>query len=274
VAGESCTEWEPITSEVQTVERLADRAFRAARGEERFVVYFEAYTYWDKSAPWSVLAKSSLLSERERLPTKSLVFILHPRGYQPQHGKFRLTVGGRTTQLVSLVEVCLWKKQPQPWWEESPGVMTLYPLCRHGRQPQDAVTHAAGVIEGRERDAVRRADLLAILGMFGKLAYPAIDPENIIGREKMKESPFIQQVMEHGRVEKAQAYILAALEKRFHRPPGEEIAAAVNALEDQEKLDALFGLAMQCAGMAEFREALTASAPEAPRPRRRPSRNK
>src|SRR5437868_12996609 len=70
----ACTRWRPIVSEVQAVERLADRAFRAARGRERFVVYFEAYTYWEEAIPWSVLAKSGLLSERERLPTVSLVF--------------------------------------------------------------------------------------------------------------------------------------------------------------------------------------------------------
>ncbi len=269
LAGESCTAWESITSEVQTVERLADRAFRAARGDERFVVYFEAYTYWDQAAPWSILAKSGLLSERERLPTRSLVFILHPHGYQPQRGRFRLTVGGRTTQLVSLTEVCLWRQRPQPWWEEAPGVMTLYPLCRHDEQPQEALTHAAGVIERGEGDAVRRADLLAILGMFGRLAYPGIDAEEIIGRDKMMESPFLQEFVDHGRVEKARANILTVLETRFHRAPGEEITAALNALGDLEQLDALLRLAVQCSGVAEFREALAAPSPAPPRPRRR-----
>jgi hypothetical protein len=60
--------WQPLVSEVQTTERLADRAFRARRGGDRFVVYMEAYTTWTGSAPWSILAKSSLLAERERLP--------------------------------------------------------------------------------------------------------------------------------------------------------------------------------------------------------------
>ena len=81
-----CTTWRPIVSEVQAVERLADRAFRAARGRERFVVYMEAYTYWEEGVPWSVLAKSGLLSERERLPVVSLVFYLRPDGYRPLGG--------------------------------------------------------------------------------------------------------------------------------------------------------------------------------------------
>jgi hypothetical protein len=37
-----------------------------------------------------VLAKSGLLSERERLPTRSLIFVLLPQGYKEQNGAFRL----------------------------------------------------------------------------------------------------------------------------------------------------------------------------------------
>src|SRR5438105_3550214 len=88
--------WSPIVSEVQTTERFADRAFRARRGPHHFVVYFEAYTYWRREAPCNLLVKSGLLSERERLPTVCLVFILRPRRYQPQHGRFELTVGDET----------------------------------------------------------------------------------------------------------------------------------------------------------------------------------
>src|ERR1700688_156551 len=78
VAGVPSDEWQPVSDTLQTTERLADRAFRARLGQERFIVYIEAYTRWDKDVPWSVLAKSGLLSQRERLPTISLVFILRP----------------------------------------------------------------------------------------------------------------------------------------------------------------------------------------------------
>jgi hypothetical protein len=67
IAGVVSDQWEPIVSEIQTTERLADRVFRARRGKQRFVVYMEAYTYWNSSAPWSILLKSAMLSERERL---------------------------------------------------------------------------------------------------------------------------------------------------------------------------------------------------------------
>ncbi len=80
LAGIAVQRWEAIGDTLQTTERLADRAFRARNGDRRFVVYVEAYTNWVESAPWSVLAKSGLLSERERLPTRSLIFVLLPEG--------------------------------------------------------------------------------------------------------------------------------------------------------------------------------------------------
>src|SRR5438477_10207686 len=97
MGGVSC-DWAPAVSEVQTTERLADRVFRARPGRHRFVVYMEAYTSWKASAPWSILAKPGLLSERERLPTVSLVYVLRPRGYRPQSGNFRLAVEDESTQ--------------------------------------------------------------------------------------------------------------------------------------------------------------------------------
>ncbi len=38
----------------------------------------------------SVLAKSALLSERERLPTRSVIFVLLPQRYREQQGIFCL----------------------------------------------------------------------------------------------------------------------------------------------------------------------------------------
>src|SRR5215831_6580820 len=94
ISGIRCDKYEPIGGEVQTAERLADRAFRAQSGTESFVVYMEAYTRWQESVPWSILAKSGLLSERERLPTLSLLYVLLPRGYRSLRGRFHLRAAG------------------------------------------------------------------------------------------------------------------------------------------------------------------------------------
>src|SRR5262249_30908629 len=125
VAGIECDDWQPLMSEVQMAERFADRAFLARSGRERFAVYFEADTRWDRNAPWNLLTKAALLSERERVPTRTVAFILQRRGYRPQGGLFRLEVQGRPTQALWFREVPMWEQQPQPWWEDVPALMPL-----------------------------------------------------------------------------------------------------------------------------------------------------
>jgi hypothetical protein len=260
VAGFPVDAWSPVVSEVQTTERFADRAFRARRGSEQFVVYFEAYTYWRREAPWNLLNKSGLLSERERLRTVCLVFILRPRRYQPQHGRFELTVGGKTTQYLRLREVCLWEVTPQPWWEEVPGLMALYPLCGHGRQPADAVTRAAAAIKAAAADTIRQADLLTTLAIFGRLAYRRLNVMQLIGREQMKESPLYEEIKDEGRVEArietAQAAVLKVLKARFDRQTAAQFTDAIHRVSKMKRLDRLLNLASRCATAEDFERGL------------------
>jgi hypothetical protein len=254
IGGVRCEAWEPIVSEIQTTERLADRVFRARRGRQRFVVYMEAYTYWKSSAPWSVLLKSAMLSERERLPTISLVFILAPRGYRSQGGQFRLAVEGDPTQQVWFREICMWQRQAEPWWDDVPGLMALSPLCRQERPPREALAHASAAITARTADVIERANLLTTLGIFGKLAYPGFDVMELIGREHMKESPFFYEIMEEGRLEKARQYILTTLKERFGPSAAKEFARRLNAITDIKQLDRLHRLSVRCERLEQFRE--------------------
>jgi hypothetical protein len=248
--------WTPLVSEVQTTERFADRAFRARRGPHSFVIYFEAYTTWKREAPWNLLAKSGLLSERERLPTVCLVFVLHPRRYQPQHGRVELTVGGETTQFLRLREVCLWEIAPQPWWEDVPGLMALYPLCRHGRQPREAITHPATLIRAATPDTIRQADLLTTLAIFGRLAYRQLNVADLIGREHMKESPMYEEIKDEGRLETLQAAVLKVLKARFDRETAARFAEAIHQIAKMDKLDRLLSLASRCTTADEFQRGL------------------
>lgn len=257
LAGLYVTEWEPLESTLQTtVERLADRVFRAAQDRERFIVYQEFVTEWDPAAPWNLLAKAGLLSERERLPTVCIVFVLQRRGFRSQGGALRLTVGGNVTQELRYHEVRLWELTPEPWWEDVPALMALYPLCRHRESPRQAVAHAAAVIERGEVDRGNRAETLAILSVFGKMMYPTLDVLAVIGREKMIESKFFEEVQAIGALDRGREDTLAVLEERFGRAQAAEFAAAVNALDDSARLNQLLRLAVRCAGPEEFRQAV------------------
>lgn len=272
LAGVECQEWTAIESTVQvTAERLADRVFRARRGRHRFVVYLEFFTSWDRSAPWDMLLKSAMLSNRERLPTVTLVFILRPRGYRPQQGQFRLAVGNEPTQQFWFHEVPLWLQVPESWWEQEPGLMMLYPLCRHGRRSREAVRHAARIIEERVAERVQLADSLFILNIFGGLAYPNLDVRAIIGREKMKESRFYRDILAEGReegreigllegeVKAKRADLLDLLKIRFSESFATEVSPTINAITDSAEFTPLFHLAIRCSRIAKFRAALPKS---------------
>jgi hypothetical protein len=249
MAGVTCDWWAPIVSEVQTTERLADRAFRARRDRHRFVVYMEAYSTWKASARWSILSKSGMLSERERLPTLSLVYILRPRRYRAQGGQFRLAIGEQATQQVWFQEICLWQQDPQPWWDQVPGLMALSPLCRQQRSPREVLVHAAEAIAVQTADAIQRADLLTTLSIFGKMAFPELDVAALIGREQMKDSKIIEEFQ----AETGREFVLEDLQIRFGAAAKREFTPAVEAITDTDRLTRLHRLALRCSDLEQFR---------------------
>ena len=257
VAGLTCTRWRPLESTLQvTTERLADRVFRANRGREKFVVYFEFFTHWHKKARWSMLGKSGLLSEREELPTVCIAMILLPRGYTPQNGQVRLEAAGGPTQQLWFHEVCLWTTKPESWWEAEPGLMALYPLCQHGEQPRRAVEHASDAIGRTAGTDLERAEGLALLSIFGELAYPRLDIERIIGSDRMRESRFARRMRAEGEAAASRAGAVNLLRARFGNPAVAQLEAAVNTLDDAALLGRLLVLAGTCANPDEFRAGL------------------
>jgi hypothetical protein len=257
LAGIAPDKWEAIGDTLQATERLADRAFRATCGGRRFVVYMEAYTRWVESAPWSVLAKSGLLSERERLPTWSLIFVLQPQGYQEQEGAFRLeALAGQPSQQVWFTEVCLWKQKPEPWWEFHSGLMALLPLCDHKLSTSQAVRQAAESIRRREMDSLRRSDLLATLAFFGRLADKELDVLSIIGREEMHESSLAQEFVLEGEQIRARKAVLQVLQLRFGED-AKEFTEALDRITELERLEELLTQATQARRLSQFRKAIT-----------------
>lgn len=199
-----------------------------------------------------------------------MIFVLHPRNYRPPGEEFRLGYGGKTTQWVEIQVVPLWEVEPDPSWEQSAALMALYPLCRHPEPPSEAIRHAAGVIRRKASGSADRADLLSILGLFGRLAYPDLNPVALIGREHMRESPLYQEIMDEGSILTARRYILTIVAGRFGKRAANSVELAVNAVEDLPRLDQLVSVAVRCASIDAFREELEGPRPTAA-PRRRPS---
>ena len=261
IAGVACQRLRPIESTLpRTTELLADRAFRASQGRDRFVLYFEFYTRWQRSAPWDMLAKSGFLSQRERRPTVCLAFVLLPRGYKPQRGTFRLASGGRATQQLWFHEVCLWKLRPEAWWEDVPGLMALYPLCAHGRAPRDAIRHSTEAIAAVVPEPAVQAEKLVLLDIFGGLAYPRLDVADLIGRANMRGSRFLREerldAQREEQLKQQRTHLLKLVRSRFSELVSSELAAAVEALDDPQLLERLFDELLAGASLDALRAAL------------------
>jgi predicted transposase YdaD len=194
------------------------------------------------------------------LPTLALVFLLTQDGFRDQGGTFRLAIGDRPTQQLWFHEICLWRERPQAWWEQVPGLMALSPLCDHGRSQVEIVRHAAQRIAAIVADTTVRADLLASLGFFGKLAYPQLDAFALIGRENMRESTFFQEILAEGRaegrLETRRADVVEALTIRFGPDAAAEFTDHLNAIQNLEQLSALLRAAIKCRGVGGFRRVL------------------
>ena len=264
IAGVECTEWAPLESSLPaTVEKLADRAFRASQGEASFVVYFEFYTTWDAAAPWDILGKSGMLSQREHLPTVCIAVVFQPKGYKPQNGRIQLEAVGGMTQFVRLREVPLWEKKPEPWWDQEPGLMALYPLCHHGEEAEVAIRHAASAIEKAVAEQSVREDYLAFLGFYSLLGYPTANVLGIIGRENMRDSVFFQQVFaegkEEGELKARRASILEVLQARFGEQATDPFAPTLAKIESLDVLSSLTKIASRCSSPDEFQGALAST---------------
>ncbi len=202
------------------------------------------------------------MSERERLPTRTFIFILTPDRYRAQNGTFRLEAAGEPTQQVWFREICLWSEQPQPWWETVPGLMALYPLTAHDRPPANAIQYATQTIAARVSDTSVRADLLTALGIFGTLVYPELDLANLIGEELMSESKFVQHFEDRAELRRARIAVLQVLEARLGPEPAAAFTETLNAIGDVEQLSELLKVAAKTRSAAAFRRALARNSPE------------
>jgi hypothetical protein len=87
---------------------------------------------------------------------------------------------------------------------------------------------------------------------------------SLLGEEAMNmekifdQSPFIQRIKAEAEKNRSRHDILHVLEKQLGSVP-EDLAAHLRAIEDQQKLDSLLDVALECADLEAFRAAITNS---------------
>jgi hypothetical protein len=257
IAGLECEGWSPVESTLQaTTERLADRAFRTRVEGVACVAYMEFITEWDVDDLWSIHSKAGLLSERERLPTLCLLFVLQKKGFVSQNGIWQLRVGKTVTQALSFVELCLWKIKPEEWWREESYLLPLLPLCSHKGSDREVIEEAVEAIQDVSRSAAQRSDLLALLAIFGEAASPGLGVTEMIGRNLITESKLFQEVAADSFLEGQRASIVELLSERFSDQPLTELQNILSGIKDRERLSELLRTTQRVKSLDEFRKHL------------------
>lgn len=249
LAGLVCQNWSPLPADDGT-------AFRVTSGEDVFIVHMEAFTRWDERALWKMLARTGELSERERMPTLCILFALLPAGYEPQGGQFRLSVGGNPTQALWFREVRLWELAPEPWWDMFPGIMALYPLSRHQLAAEQALTAAAERIRKHEKDPRTRASLNTLLALLTKMRYPDVDVLDIIGRERMQDSPLYQELLAEGSALQCRENIAQVVQLRFGDREARQCKKLLAGINDIDRLKDLHRQAVVTRRFEQFKALL------------------
>jgi hypothetical protein len=113
-----------------------------------------------------------------------------------------------------------------------------------------------GAVRRARRPWIRRADLLAILGIFGRLKNERLDVVSIIGREQMRESSFLQELADETRLEMAREDVLDVLRARFGETAAEEFQQTVTAITHLDQLKALLKLAAKSRRISQFRRGM------------------
>src|SRR5205807_1894300 len=118
------------------------------------------------------------------------------------------------------------------------------------------VRTAARSITAQVADTTVRADLLASLAFFAKLASPALEVLNLIGVDNMRESAFFDDVVALGRLEARRADILEVLETRFGAKKATKYGDRLKRVADPSKLSELLRAAVTSESLTAFGRAL------------------
>jgi predicted ArsR family transcriptional regulator len=84
------------------------------------------------------------------------------------------------------------------------------------------------------------------------MAFPNLEVPNLIGREKMRESKFMQEFMDEARREEGQLAVRTILEERFGKVT-EHMRTQLGNIEDMDRLNQLIRVAVRSASLDEFR---------------------
>jgi hypothetical protein len=251
--------WRALQSEVVQPRQLPDGLLEVLQVGQKEVDYYiaEVWTYPDQRIGEQVMADATLvLQDRGFLP-EVLVLVLCPKGIIEAASETQVVSRAGWTRLqLTWRTVNLWTLSAESLLATSePGLVPWVALTQFEQPPEQLFQRCRAIIDEKAKPE-EHENLLAVTQVLMSLRYNTPSLRKIFGgKEGMIESPALEEVLQEVRIKTSQTLVLGLLEARFKSVPA-DLAAAVTAVTDEDRLKRMNNLAGQCADLAAFRQQL------------------
>jgi hypothetical protein len=270
--------WRALQPEVVQPKQLPDGVLEVMmEGEEkpdRFLV--EIATFPEKRVTEQMMRDAALVYLDQRRLPEAVTLVLAPKGKAVVPGEVeeKSRLGWATWGLKWRV-VNLWDlPAEQILAMNDVGLVPWVPLTKFDGPAEPVLRECRKRID-EQAPTQDHDNLLAVCQMLGRLRYDLPTLAAIFGeKQDMIESPFFQDILEdpeiikqspvyrellaksaQTRQEDLQQSVLQVLAVRFQSVP-DDVAAAIRAINEPDRLKALVGSAAQCPSLEEFRSHL------------------
>ena len=255
---------ETLDTEQQTIKvHRNDMTFKVLWHNETVLLHIEVQTEdsRDKPMPLRMIAYASELLLRHELPVYSVVIYLSPNAGQTDPGGYRYgnDVFGLQYkyQVIRLADL-----DGESFLEAaSVGLLPFTPLMRSptGMNTETWLQRCVEKTEAAPVDAQTRGTLFFALSTLGSIAHDLTFLQKLISEEMMRESPFIEHLMQKGARETFAKNILSVLTKRFPQSNVQPIEQALESIQDIDHLTALHLTAIDTPSVTAFLQELNGS---------------
>jgi hypothetical protein len=257
------TDWKPASTVLsfpkRTPDGLLDVTFSDLPTPDPFLIEIESFPQADTAKQVRDDAAMVLLS-RGVLPD-ILLIVLRPKGNQAVDAEQLVVSTHGWSELRLRIRVLrMWElAADQLLAANDVGLIPWVPLADYSAA-EALLQQCKERIEQQARPE-EKENLLATTQVMAEKRYDDAKLLSILGGSPMSleqvflASPSVQFFMAKTARENTRKHIFRRLEKRFGSPP-EDLAAHLRAIDDQQKLDALLDVAIECADLSAFRAAM------------------
>lgn len=226
-------------SELSTVTAAADKVL-LVKDDPPWLLDVEFQAWSDGGAPRQLLMYNGLLHEKHRVPVASVLVVLAPKADASAYtGSYAVAPPFGPAWEFRDTVVRLWQLPVGPFLTGPLALLPLAPLADLSGVGLPVVAGQIGRRLSAEADPTTADRLVTMLSVLMKTRYDMRTTEEILRSiPDIEEYPAFMIFLDRGRVREARDILLRVGRKKFG-PPTAEQEAAMNAITDRGRLEAL-----------------------------------